>query len=198
VLLYTVAMSFIPGKVLKTFTTKSGRTATLQYPQWEMLSQLLDYINTLSKENTFIRFSGEEITLTEEAKYLASIHVEMELQQKVYVYCTVDGQLVGVCEVGKIAELKERGKHMARLGITVAKDFRGEGIGEELAKTTIEEAQRQIEGIRTIILECFAINTVALNLYRKLGFTEVGRIPGYLKHNEEYVDEVQMVLHLST
>ena len=86
---------------------------------------------------------------------------------------------------------------MARLGITVAKDFRGEGIGEELAKTTIEEAKKHLDGLQTVILECFATNMAAIRLYRKLGFVEVGRIPGYLKHQGEYVDEVQMVLKLT-
>lgn len=189
-------MPFIPGKVIKTFTTKSGREATLMYPRWEHLHQLLEYINTLSAEDTFIRFSGEQLALKDEAEYLASIFVAMEMQRKVYVYCVVDNQLVGVCEVGKMPELQARGQHMARLGITVAKDLRGEGIGEQLTKTTIEEAKQHLEGLRTIILECFATNSVALNLYRKLGFVEVGRIPGYLKHGNEYVDEVQMVLQL--
>lgn len=190
-------MSFIPGKVVKTFTTKSGQEAVLMYPRWEHLHQLLEYINTLSREDTYIRFSGEQLTLQDEAEYLASIFVAMELQRKVYLYCMVDHQLVGVCEVGKIPELQARGQHMARLGITVAQGFRGQGIGEELAKATLTEAREHLAGLRSVLLECFVTNTPALNLYRKLGFVEVGRIPEYLKHGDTYVDEVQMVLKLA-
>jgi RimJ/RimL family protein N-acetyltransferase len=190
-------MSFIPGTLIKTFLTKDGKEAQLIYPKWELLDQLLKYINTLSAENTYIRFSGESISLKDEAKYLASVFFSMELKEKMYLYCLVEGELVGVCEVGKIPELKHRGTHMARLGISVAQPYRGQGIGEELAKTTIAEAQRTLEGLRTVILECFSINTTALALYKKLGFIEVGRIPGYLKHDEAYIDEVQMVLNLT-
>jgi RimJ/RimL family protein N-acetyltransferase len=166
------------------------------YPKWEQLPQLLDYINTLSAENTFILFSGEQISLHDEAQYLASIFVSMELKQKVYVYCEVGNQLVAVCEVGKVPELKARGQHVAKFGITVAKEFRGEGIGYELASTAIEQAKITLDGLKLIKLECFATNTAAINLYQKLGFVEVGRLPGFLKHGDQYIDEVQMTLQM--
>jgi len=186
-------MSFQPGKVLHTFTTKSGKTATLRFPFWEVLPQLLEYINLISVEDTYVRFSGEQISLKDEAEYLASIFVAMELKQRVYVYCFIDEKLAGACEVSQIPDLRARGRHVARLGITVAKDWRGDGIGYQLAKIAIETATQELSGLKMVVLECFASNTAAINLYQKLGFIEKGRLPGYLKYRGEYVDEVQMV-----
>ncbi len=187
-------MSFTTGKTIHTFTTKNGHQAEFRYPSWEVLPQVLEYINTLSAEDTFIRFSGEKLTLKEEAEYLSSVFVEMELGQAVSVYCYLEGQLVGICGVEKLPALKERGKHVALFGLTVAKEYRGEGIGYELASTTIQQAKERLEGLRLITLSCFAINTTALALYRKLGFQEMGRFPEYVLYKGEYIDQVEMFL----
>jgi RimJ/RimL family protein N-acetyltransferase len=189
-------MSFTPGKLIYTFTTKNGHQAELKYPSWDVLPQLLDYINALSAEDTFVRFSGEEISFRDEAKYLSSVFVNMEMKEAVFLYCFIEGKLVGLCQVSKIPGLKERGKHVALFGLSVAKEHRGDGIGYELSKATIEHAKEQLEGLRLITLTCFATNTPALALYEKLGFKEVGRMPEYLLHKGEYIDEVQMALKL--
>ncbi len=185
---------FTPGKIIKTFTTKSGKTATLAYPKWESLAQLLAYINTLSTEDTFIRLSGEQQTLADEAKYFSSTLVRMELKEVVYLHCFVDGELAGVCEVGKLPELKKRGEHVGRMGISVAAKFRADGIGYELLSTTIAEASRELSGLQLIHLECTGTNHKALNLYKKVGFKEVGRFPKYILYQGQYVDEVEMLL----
>lgn len=53
---------FQPGKIVKTFTSKSGKKIVIRYPQWKDLNQLTEYINKLSAEDTFTTFSGEKIT----------------------------------------------------------------------------------------------------------------------------------------
>ncbi len=192
---YTTSMSnFIPGKVIKSFTTKSGKSAQLAYPKWEDVQDFLDYINTLSAEDTFVRFSGEQQSLQDEAKYIASTFVDMELHNAVHIICFVEGKFAGYSGINKLPELKKRGEHVGRLGISVSKDFRGEGIGFELITGVIAEAAACINGIKIVHLECTGTNEKALNLYKKVGFKEVGRIPKYILHHGNYEDEVQMVL----
>jgi hypothetical protein len=50
---------FIPGKRVKTFTTKKGKQAVIHYPQWEDLDLLLEYINTLLQKE--ISWSSEYV-----------------------------------------------------------------------------------------------------------------------------------------
>jgi len=185
---------FIPGKKLKSFTTKSGTSATLRYTQWSDLRDLLDYINQLSTEDTFVRFSGEQQSLEDEARYLASTFIQMEMRKAVYLVCVIDGKLAGYSGVNAQPELKKRGEHVGLFGISVAKDFRGEGIGFEMMTTVIQEATVQMADLKLIHLECFASNINALKLYQKIGFKEVGRIPKFAFHKGIYDDEVQMVL----
>jgi RimJ/RimL family protein N-acetyltransferase len=87
---------------------------------------------------------------------------------------------------------RRRSYHVGVFGITIAKEFRGEGIGEELAKVTIAEAIQTIPGLTLLRLQMYSPNTVASHLYEKLGFTEYGILPGGVWYRGGYVDEVVM------
>ena len=63
------------------------------------------------------------------------------------------------------------------------RDWRGRGVGELLLVTLLREAQRRSDIFAT--LEVRVSNTVAQNLYRKYGFTEVGRRKRYYRDNDE-------------
>ncbi len=70
--------------------------------------------------------------------------------------------------------------------IASAEEWRGHGIGELMLLAMIE---RSIElGAHEVTLEVRVSNTVAQNLYRKYGFEEVGRRPGYYRDNNEDAD----------
>lgn len=185
-----------PGKVISTFITKSGKQAVIRYPKKEDLLELLSFINTLSLEDTFIRYSGEQQTLEQEEKYLNNILEGMKQGDEVKLLCFVEGVFAGSCDISRDKSLETRRQHVGKLGISLAKDFRGDGIGQKIMAATIEEAQKQVKGLRLVQLECFATNVVAQRLYKKLGFTEVGRIPGGISHKGDFVDEIIMVREL--
>jgi RimJ/RimL family protein N-acetyltransferase len=185
---------FHPGKIVKEFTTKKGHTAQLIYPKWELVDQVMDYINTLSAEDTFVSFSGEEMTLKDEAEFLAHTFVSMELGEAQFLFCIVDGKFAGICGIEQMKELRKRSKHVGSFGLSIAKEFRGEGLGYELAYATIVEATKQMRDLKIVVLSCFSSNVAALALYKKLGFEETGRKPKSLHYKGEYIDEVQMTL----
>lgn len=187
---------FVPGKVVKSFTSKKGRSVELMYPKWEVVDQAQSYINALSKEDTFVSFSGEQLTLKEEAEFLAQVFVWMELQQAMYLFCMVDGQLAGICGIEQLPALRKRGKHVGTFGLSIGQEYRGDGLGFALAQRTIREAEKYIPGMKMVILTCFANNVPALALYKKLGFCETGRRVGGLLYRGEFIDEVDMTLAL--
>lgn len=76
--------------------------------------------------------------------------------------------------------------------IAIAPEFRREGIGEALLSHLIEKAG--VDGCRMVTLEVRSGNEAAMELYRKLGFREVGRRKGYYVKGGE--DAVLMDLDL--
>jgi ribosomal-protein-alanine N-acetyltransferase len=80
------------------------------------------------------------------------------------------------CHVGTIAS-----KH----------EFRGQGIAEALLTYTARTSLA--EGVTYIILEVRENNFAAINLYKKLGFKQVGLRPGYYRDTGE--DALLLMLH---
>jgi RimJ/RimL family protein N-acetyltransferase len=188
--------NFIPGKVVKKFITKKGTDVIIRYPRWEDIDELTRYINKLSKEDTFILFSGETITKEEEAKAVASWFAKMETGDEVFLVVEKDKKIIAVANVTRNTENKKRSLHVGVLGISVEKEYRGEGIGEEFLKTVISEAQKQIRGLRLIILNVYSENQTAQNLYQKIGFKKCGEIPEMIYFHKRYISEITMYLKL--
>lgn len=189
---------FIPGQLVTTFIDKQGQQIFIRYPREGDLDQMTAYINRLSKENTYIRFSGEEITKEEEAGFLGEIFGKMEAKDDVFLVAVAGGMLVGMAGVHRNTINKRRSRHAAEFGISLAEEYRGRGIGERLAEVALAEAERTITELRLIYLAVYAVNERAHTLYQKLGFHDVGRIPEFILHDGEYVDEVMMVRKLQT
>ena len=78
--------------------------------------------------------------------------------------------------------------HICNASYAVASRARGQGLGEALVRHCLEKARELGFGI----LQFNAVvssNTPALNLYRKLGFTQLGTIPGgFLMKDGSYQD----------
>ena len=85
----------------------------------------------------------------------------------VAAYCVIM-QVLDECEILKIA---------------VGKSYRRKGIGEKLLRTVMKKAGEK--GSRLYYLEVRESNQPAINLYRKLGYTESGIREGYYKQPVE-------------
>jgi len=85
--------------------------------------------------------------------------------------------------------------HVARMGMAVAKPYRGQGIGRRLMEAVIEKARQN--GIEKIELSVYASNLGAVALYVSAGFaTEGKKLRGRLVDGS-YDDVVLMGLFLS-
>ncbi len=79
--------------------------------------------------------------------------------------------------------------HICNASYAVRKDIRGQHIGEKLV--TDCKKQAKLHGYR--ILQFNAVvrtNTVALHLYKKLGFTQLGVIPGGFKMDDGTYEDI--------
>jgi RimJ/RimL family protein N-acetyltransferase len=187
---------FMPGQIVKKFFSKKGKEMIIRYPKWEDLEEFTLYINKLSYEDTFITFSGEEIKKEEEAKALSKWFCEIEMGDKVVLGCFYKEKLVGLANVDRNKSHRKRSLHVGTFGISVEKEFRGEGIGYELGKTIIEEAKKKIPGLKMVVLDVFSININAQNLYKKLGFQKAGCLPKSILYRGQYIDDIKMYLEI--
>ena len=84
--------------------------------------------------------------------------------------------------------------HRAELGITVKKNYWGQGIGSLLMQELINYAREN--GIEIINLEVRSDNVNAIHLYKKFGFKHIGTSPAFFKIDGTYADFELMYLDL--
>ena len=100
-----------------------------------------------------------------------------------------DGRVVGSVHVG----VSRHG--FGELGMAVARDWRGRGVGAALRAAAIEWARER--GLHKLSLSVFPHNEAAIALYRKFGFVEEGRrVKQYRRQSGELWDAVDMGLLL--
>jgi len=174
----------------KTFIVKDGRKVVIRPPRWEDLEGLMEYINSLVDEKVEIVLT-KKVTREEEAEWLAKRLISIDKGDVIHVVAEVDGEVVAGAEVGKQRYLMS---HVGMLGIGIKSGFRGIGIGTVIMKTLIEESKKA--GLKVLVLDVFDTNNVAKQLYEKMGFKQVGKIPKGICKNGKYIDLVRMVLEL--
>ena len=171
-----------PGRRVLEIDTPHGPVA-IRYLAPGDAAALLFYINMVSREQTYILFQGEQLTLEQEEHWLRERLDGLANGDDVTLMAEFDGKVVGVGGATR-KPLVER--HIAVLGLSIAADFRGQGLGTTLFRTLIDEAITHIPGLRILELSVFGTNTRAEALYRREGFVEHGRLPGGVLHRGEY------------
>jgi len=174
---------------IDTFVTKSGQEIKFRYPTIDDAEILKNYINKISAEQSFLLLQGFQHTLESETKWLQDKLEKISKNQCVYLCGFCDDQLVACAEVELGIEAKSS---IGELGISVALEFRGFGIGEKIMELTISESIKKLSELRIITLEVFGQNQIAQNLYLKLGFIEYGKLPNGLKRKGQFDDAVYM------
>jgi RimJ/RimL family protein N-acetyltransferase len=86
-------------------------------------------------------------------------------------------------------------RHVAEVGVSVARAWRRQGVGRRLMETAIGAARTSKELAR-LSLRVFASNAPAIALYESLGFLAEGRRPGHLRIGGRDEDLILMGLSL--
>lgn len=177
-----------PGEVVFDQTI-NGEHVVVRHMSEGDVQLMLDYMNEISKEQTFITFQGEQLTFEDEQKHVNGVLKNMKEGREVKLLLFVNETLSGISEI--VAGMRVN-SHRGGIGLSLAKDARGKSLGELLLRTVIDEAVKNIQGLRIVQLTCFGNNHVAQKLYKKLGFIENGRMPEAVFYKGEYIDEIMM------
>jgi RimJ/RimL family protein N-acetyltransferase len=98
------------------------------------------------------------------------------------------GRVIGSLSIRREDQLVTR--HVATLGMFVAAEHRGRGIGTALMAAAVGWA-RDV-GVEKIELSVYPSNDAAKALYRSFGFREEGRLIRHSRKSSGYEDEILM------
>ncbi|MBI5278712.1 MAG: GNAT family N-acetyltransferase [Burkholderiales bacterium] len=101
-----------------------------------------------------------------------------------------DGEIVGSAGL-HLAGLSMRRQHVRMLGIGIAEEWQGKGLGRRLIERLLQWADNWA-GILRVELVVHADNDPAIALYRSFGFVEEGRHRAYAIKNGRFIDALCM------
>jgi ribosomal protein S18 acetylase RimI-like enzyme len=125
-------------------------------------------------------------TLDEERSYIQSLSA----REGIFLAETTEGQVVGFQSIDLWARHIRSMDHVGQLGTFVLREWRGRGIGKELAANTFEFARSA--GYEKLVIFVRASNMGAQEFYKRLGFAPCGRFARQVKLTDEYDDEILM------
>jgi RimJ/RimL family protein N-acetyltransferase len=133
----------------------------------EALTRLAEEVSA-EPEGWLISANGEWRSVGDERRYLKALR--RYPNAAVFVAERTDGELVGRMSLAR--DTHPASAHVADLGLMVAKDARGRGVGRALLATAVEWARGS--GIRKLELHVFPWNEPAIKLYEQFGFEQEG------------------------
>lgn len=127
--------------------------------------------------------------LPNEAGWLRNITDAQAESNSAWWLAEAEGCLVASLELrgGK----RHTNQHIVTLGMNVAANHRGMGLGKTLLETGLAWV-RQHPSVSRIELECFAANTAAVSLYTSASFVVEGRRVNRYLLRDDYHDTLHM------
>ena len=169
---------------------KDGRELTVRKAAKSDAAEIIDYLNTIGAESDNLLFGAEGFGMTneQEAEYIENCREPSALLVGV-----LDGRIVSIGHISTLT--RQRVAHLGEVGISVLKEFWGIGVGTCMMNEIIKFS-KESGVIEVLHLGAKAENTRAIELYKKTGFREIGRFPGFFKIDGKYYDEIKMNLYL--
>lgn len=149
---------------------RNGDTVIIREAKKDDAKVLIEYVNTISGESDFMTFGPGEfgMTIEQEESFLDNVS-----RQKNAIYLIVEAGEKIIGSLNFSGGARQRMAHTGEFGVSVLKEYWGNGIGTELIKYLIKWS-RESGVIRKINLRVRTDNVSAIRLYKKLGFAEEG------------------------
>lgn len=147
------------------------------------------FINTLIKERVYILID-KLVTLREEKQWLQTQIQAQRKGEQIYLKALVDDHLIANCFAKPGFG---RNRRNINLGIAIAKNWRGKGIGHILLEELILRSEQKWHP-KNIYLHVVSSNKEARQLYESLGFVIIARLPQWFEYNTTYLDEYILLL----
>jgi ribosomal protein S18 acetylase RimI-like enzyme len=126
----------------------------------------------------------------EQRRYLLSLSTRETIQ----VAETEQGTLIGYETLELWAPTLHSMAHVGQLGTFVRPEWRRQGVGEALFRATLDFARGR--GFGKFVIQVRSSNAGAQRFYKRLGFSECGRLSRQVRIGEQEDDEIIMEFFL--
>ncbi len=176
----------------KEVALNDGRNITIRTFTKDDFRRVRQFLNDMVKEGALISID----------KYVNPVE-EKDMGKESMIKINKGEMILWIGEYGKKIVARASAEKMPRrerenvsLSLYVSKEFRGAGLGKTLLTMLIEESQRVFKP-HNLYLTVYSNNDSAIKLYEKQGFKKVGILPGWIKHQDGYLDRIYMVYRSS-
>jgi GNAT superfamily N-acetyltransferase len=150
---------------------------------------VLEVLNSVVRERKYSSFA-KILAVEEERQFIASLGERSGL-----FVAELDGRIIGFQTIEPFATYNTPSMdHVGIMGTFVHADFRGQGIGRQLAEASLQFAQEK--GYEKVVIYVRASNKAAQEFYQKRGFVPKGTLEKQVKIDGEYDDEIFMEMFL--
>lgn len=151
---------------------------------------LIEYLNVIGGESDFLTFGIGQfgISVEQEEDFIEGV---LQNKNALFIIAEVNGKVVG--NLNFSGGQRQRTAHVGEFGVSILKEYWGNGIGEELIKYLISWSKSS-GIIRKINLRVRTDNIRGINLYKKFGFLEEGIVKRDFLINDEFYDSLLMGL----
>ncbi len=172
---------------------RDGRTCTIRAWTEDDAAQFVSVMPKVTAETDFLGYMGGEFNMTveQEVEFIRNHHA---MPQSWSVLAEIDGAIIAFA--GAESQDRKRYAHHAEFGLTVAREYWGQGLGRKLTELAIEWG-RQI-GLHKLYLRVFDNNTRAIKLYESAGFVEEARLRDDFLHSDGAYGDTIVMAHYYT
>ena len=172
---------------------KNGKEALLRNGTAADGQAVFEVFNLTHEETDFLLSYSDENSYNAEEE-AAFLDEKTKSENEIEMVALVDGKIVGLAGIEKVGA-KYKLCHRADLGISIAKDYWGLGLGKALISACIQCAKEA--GYSQLELDVVTDNERAIALYKSFGFIEYGRNPqGFNSRFTGFQELVYMRLEL--
>jgi L-phenylalanine/L-methionine N-acetyltransferase len=165
-------------------------TVSVRHAEPRDASELVDLARAVGSEaEGWLITDGAWRTTSEERRYLRAIR---RSPHAAVLVAEASGRIVGRLSIAR--DTHPASRHVADVGVMVARDHRRRGAGRALMQAAEEWAEGM--GIMKIELHVFPYNTAAITLYEDLGYEREGLRRRHYRRGTELVDAVLMAKEL--
>lgn len=168
-----------------TVSLKNGETITIRNAEGGDAFGVMDTFLGVLHERRYMLMTPEEFTPTLEQE-MEWINRHNEAPHDLYIIAEQDGMVLGA--LGFNQKQFRRHAHTGDVGLFLASEWRGQGLGKQLMQTFLDWAEAD-PIIEKVLLEVDSENVNALKLYQKMGFVEEGRRINGVKFEAEAVTQ---------
>ena len=174
-------------------TLKNGKDCIIRNATAEDAAEMTSFFVAALGETDYLLSYPEEHLSSEdsEREYLKTTS---ESNNEIELLAVVDGKIIARAGIRALGS-RYKIRHRSELGITVSKNYWGQGIGSNLMNACIACARQA--GYTQLELDVVSDNERAISLYKKLGFMEYGCNPkGFQSKYSGFQELIYMRLEL--